>query len=236
MSSTRYIKYGKISAKLAAIPVPGVVTTFITMSPTKDEIDFEFVGSDQNEIQTNVFYKGIVEYNVHNTKEPISSNIALPHVYEIDWTSETLKWSVDGKLVHNITRETSISPMTPPGERWFPNTPSQIQIAVWDGGSSPDEGTSKWAGGPIPWGSETAFVSRFEWIDIQCYNDKNEIVPSWPPVQNPVNITLPPPTSVSNGTQLSSMRKDGSIASSTMKTFSYSLWSLAGIAALLFFF
>jgi beta-glucanase (GH16 family) len=40
MSTTRYIHYGRFSVEMAAIPVGGVVTTFITMSPVQDEIDW----------------------------------------------------------------------------------------------------------------------------------------------------------------------------------------------------
>jgi hypothetical protein len=40
MSTTRYMHYGRFSVELAAIPVPGVVTTFITISPVTDEINW----------------------------------------------------------------------------------------------------------------------------------------------------------------------------------------------------
>lgn len=40
MSTTRYMLYGKVSLEMNAIPVPGVVVTFITMSERGDEIDW----------------------------------------------------------------------------------------------------------------------------------------------------------------------------------------------------
>jgi beta-glucanase (GH16 family) len=40
MSTTRYLHYGRFSVEMTAIPVNGVVTTFITMSPSLDEIDW----------------------------------------------------------------------------------------------------------------------------------------------------------------------------------------------------
>jgi hypothetical protein len=39
MSTTRYMHYGKFSFQLSGVPVSGVVTTFTTMSPGKDEIN-----------------------------------------------------------------------------------------------------------------------------------------------------------------------------------------------------
>ena len=40
LSTTRYMLYGKFSVEMSAIPVPGVVVTFITMSKRRDEIDW----------------------------------------------------------------------------------------------------------------------------------------------------------------------------------------------------
>ena len=40
MSTTRYILYGKVSVEMTAIPVPGIVVTFITMSDRRDEINW----------------------------------------------------------------------------------------------------------------------------------------------------------------------------------------------------
>jgi hypothetical protein len=40
MSTTRYMLYGKFSVEMSAVPVPGVVVTFITMSERHDEVDW----------------------------------------------------------------------------------------------------------------------------------------------------------------------------------------------------
>ena len=40
MSTTRYMLYGKFSVEMSAVPVPGIVVTFITMSERHDEIDW----------------------------------------------------------------------------------------------------------------------------------------------------------------------------------------------------
>ena len=45
-SISRFIQYAKITVQMAAIAEPGAVTAMITMSPRKDEIDWEFVGQD----------------------------------------------------------------------------------------------------------------------------------------------------------------------------------------------
>lgn len=47
----------------------GVVTAFILMSDVKDEIDFEFVGTDLENAQSNFYFQGIpdCEYLVNWT-------------------------------------------------------------------------------------------------------------------------------------------------------------------------
>ncbi|KAF9933876.1 hypothetical protein BGZ65_003980, partial [Modicella reniformis] len=57
--STRWMKYGTIEARLkTASNVPGPVSSFILISPISgDEIDFEIVGKDSADMQTNFYYK-----------------------------------------------------------------------------------------------------------------------------------------------------------------------------------
>jgi beta-glucanase (GH16 family) len=99
------------------------------MSTRGDEIDMEIVGKNPNQFESNVFYKGIKEFNVHGGAHPVNNGVASFHEYTFDWKSDSLTWSLDGKVVRTLNRETSLSPMTPKGERWFPSTPSQIQMA-----------------------------------------------------------------------------------------------------------
>lgn len=74
LSSTRYIHYGRVTARCTFTPPfspshltrflvktgrwAGVVTAFITMSSIKDEIDWEFPGNQTTEAQTNYFWQG----------------------------------------------------------------------------------------------------------------------------------------------------------------------------------
>jgi beta-glucanase (GH16 family) len=59
VSSVNYVWYGKISATLTTSRGQGVVTAFILMSDSKDEIDYEFVGVDVSHAQTNYYAQGI---------------------------------------------------------------------------------------------------------------------------------------------------------------------------------
>ena len=59
LSSTHYVWYGNICAKMTTSQGKGVVTAFIMMSDVKDEIDFEFVGADISDAQSNFYSQGV---------------------------------------------------------------------------------------------------------------------------------------------------------------------------------
>lgn len=59
LATTHYVWYGKISASMKSSRGQGVVSAFILLSDNKDEIDFEFVGSDLNNAQSNYYWQGI---------------------------------------------------------------------------------------------------------------------------------------------------------------------------------
>ena len=195
ISTTRYILYGKLTARMKAAAVGGLVNTFITMSDRKDEIDWEIVGGEATSAQSNIFYKGIKEFGVHGGKHniPAGGKVDDFHTYTIDWRSDALIFSIDGQVVRTYRNDANaVSPMTPKGERWFPSTPSLVQVSVWDGCKEGNQGTCNWAGGPIKW-SGNQYKASFDYIDIQCYDDKNQPVPKWPSAPtNPARANADP--------------------------------------------
>lgn len=145
LSSTRFFQYAKLTARMSAIPYAGAITTFITFSPRKDEIDFEFVGSKSSSVESNVFYKGILEFGIRS-KEHSTGPISAPREYTIDWRSDRIIWSIDGNEVRTYSKneDLAVTDKTPSGERSYPEEPTQIQLAVWDGGSSDSPGVANW--------------------------------------------------------------------------------------------
>ena len=59
VSSTHYLWYGKVSATLKTSRGKGVVSAFILFSPVKDEIDYEWVGVNLHNVQSNYYFQGI---------------------------------------------------------------------------------------------------------------------------------------------------------------------------------
>lgn len=65
LASSHYVWYGKISATMKTSRGAGVVSAFILLSDVKDEIDFEFIGTDLGTAQSNFYFQGIT-----NCKQP----------------------------------------------------------------------------------------------------------------------------------------------------------------------
>jgi len=168
ISSTRYVHYGTISAKLKTGRWAGVVTAFITMSSIKDEIDWEFPGKTVTEAQTNYFWHGIIPASTQgDTTKGLTDTYQNYHEYTIDWKPDALSFLVDGKNVRTV--KASDAP-----NNHYPTTPSRVQLSIWPAGiNSSAKGTVEWAGGMIDWndpdykaaGGYAIYVSS---VSVQC--------------------------------------------------------------------
>ncbi|SGZ14717.1 BQ5605_C029g10613 [Microbotryum silenes-dioicae] len=172
LSTTRAVLYGNIQASIKTVGAPGIVTAFITMSGSKDEIDWEWTGTDRNEAQSNYFWEGdLNDYKNGGTAETSSNRANNYIVYGFNWTPDQLQWTVAGKVVRTLTRSSTYDSAS--GRYEYPQTPSRIQMSVWPAGivaSAP--GTVTWAGGMIDW-SKAPFQARIQWISLQCYSGLN---------------------------------------------------------------
>jgi len=162
LSSTRYVHYGTITARVKTGRWAGVVTAFITMSDIKDEIDWEFPGAQTTEGQTNYYWQGVIPQSTNGeTEKGLSDTYNDYHDYTIDWQPGSLSWLIDGKNVRTIQASSASNGSV----SQFPNTPSRIQLSLWPAGingSAP--GTVAWAGGMINWNDPdyTAAGNKFQ--------------------------------------------------------------------------
>ncbi|KAH8653718.1 concanavalin A-like lectin/glucanase domain-containing protein [Xylariales sp. PMI_506] len=158
LASTSYLWYGNVTAKVKTGRGAGVVTAFILLSDVKDEIDYEWVGTELDIAQTNYYFQGIPDYTHSANITSLSDTNANFHEYEIRWTPDDITWLVDGK---SDTWNASAN-------QWnFPQTPARVQLSIWPG-------TIDWAGGPIDWDSEDIqkdgyYYATFGEVDIACY-------------------------------------------------------------------
>lgn len=179
IASTVDIWYGTVKAKMKTSRGNGVVTAFILLSNVKDEIDYEWVGNNLTNSQTNYYFQGILDYtqsgNISN-----SDTFANFHEYEIEWTPDYIKWKVDGKTEREKKKSETWNAT---GNRYeFPQSPSRLQLSIWPGGSDKNpKGTVDWAGGAIDWKNHEDlknngyYYTTLSEISIQCHKaDKGQ--------------------------------------------------------------
>ncbi|TFK21830.1 hypothetical protein FA15DRAFT_672203 [Coprinopsis marcescibilis] len=179
ISSTRYVHYGTISARLKTGKWAGVITAFITMSDIKDEVDWEWPGTAVTEAQSNFFWQGVIppfEQSAGDYHRELSDTSANYHDYTIDWQPETLRWIIDGRVVRTVNKADTLDAAT--GVYRYPTTPSRIQFSIWPAGipESPP-GTVEWAGGMINWNDPDylaagRFYALINSVTIQCANQR----------------------------------------------------------------
>ena len=174
LASTVNVWYGTVKARLRTSRTAGVITAFILLSDVKDEIDFEFVGTELETAQTNYYWQGVPDYtNLANIT--LSDTYSNWHEYEIRWTPDEIVWLVDGQVGRTKKRSET---WDEENQRWnYPQTPSRLQISIWPGGApSNAKGTIDWAGGPIDWENTPDmenpgyYFATFGEISIECYN------------------------------------------------------------------
>ncbi|KAL3421441.1 glycosyl hydrolase family 16 [Phlyctema vagabunda] len=173
LASSTYMWYGKVSAKLKTSRGQGVVTGFILMSDVKDEIDYEFVGSELTTAQSNYYFQGITNYG-NSGNITLSDTFNNYHTYEINWTPDQITWSVDGQVGRTKKRSETWNATS---NQWdFPQTPARVQLSIWPGGlASNAKGTIDWAGGEIDWNSQDIQsngydYAMFESVSVECFD------------------------------------------------------------------
>ncbi|KAI0395250.1 concanavalin A-like lectin/glucanase domain-containing protein [Xylariaceae sp. FL0594] len=163
VTSTKYIFFGKIDVEVQVAPGTGVVTSVVLQSDDRDEIDWEWLGGDTAQVQTNYFGKGDDSTFDRGGYSPVSNPQTTVHKYTIDWTKDYVHWIIDGQLVRELKYSDA------KGGTRFPQTPCQLKLGIWDAGSSTaPEGTVQWAGGLTDF-SKGPFTAYYKSVTIQDY-------------------------------------------------------------------
>ncbi|KAI0540567.1 concanavalin A-like lectin/glucanase domain-containing protein [Xylaria digitata] len=163
VTSTKYIFFGKVDVEIEAAPGQGIVTSVVLQSDDRDEIDWEWIGSDTAQVQTNYFGKGDDSTFDRGGYSPVSNPQTTTHTYTIDWTKDYVHWIIDGNLVRELKYADA------KGGTRFPQTPAQIKLGAWVAGSSTaPEGTVEWAGGLADF-SKGPFTAYYKKVTIQDY-------------------------------------------------------------------
>lgn len=187
LASTHYMWYGKVTAKFTTSGGNGVVTACILLSDVKDEIDFEFVGDELEQAQTNFYSQGVTNYENGAKHDGIANTLTTEHEYEIDWRPDQITWSIDGKQVR--TQKKSECWNATSNRYDYPQTPSRVQLSLWPAGLPTNgKGTIEWGGGLVDWSSEYMsngyYYAAFSRVKMECYEP-----PSGANIQGTVSYT-----------------------------------------------
>ena len=162
-----YIMFGRVEITMKAAPGAGIVSSLVFESDCLDEIDNEWLGADDSEVQTNYFGKGITGSYNRGQFNPAANNQGEFITYTVDWTSDRIIWTVGETVVRTLTADEAES-----GQ--YPQTPMQIKFGSWSGGDpSNSEGTVEWARGPTDY-SKGPFSMVVQRVKITDYSTGSE--------------------------------------------------------------
>ncbi|KAK3337187.1 concanavalin A-like lectin/glucanase domain-containing protein [Cercophora scortea] len=141
LTSVFYIMFGRVEITMKCAPGAGIVSTLVLQSDDLDEIDMEWLGADDTEVQTNYFGKGQTTTYNRGQFNPAPNNQAEFITYTIDWTADRIIWYVGGTAVRTLLFADAAGQ--------YPQTPMQVKFGAWSGGDSGNApGTIQWARGP----------------------------------------------------------------------------------------
>lgn len=165
LTSNWFLMFGRVEVVMKAAPGTGIVTSAVLQSDDLDEIDWEMLGSDPSQIQTNYFGKGQTGSYDRGTFVADATSQSQFNTYTIDWTATQIVWQINGNTVRTLT------PSQAPGQ--YPQTPLQIKIGPWAGGDSSNApGVIAWAGGATDYSQSYSMYVKS--ISAQDYSTGKE--------------------------------------------------------------
>jgi hypothetical protein len=165
ISSNFYIFFGRVDVQMQASPGVGIVSSMVLQSEDLDEIDWEWLGGDGVQAQTNYFGKGNTTSYDRGTYQSVSSPQTIMHTYSFDWTKDKIDWLIDGVVVRTLKYADAVG-----GEN-FPQTPMRLKLGNWIAGdpATNAKGTIEWAGGETDF-SQAPFTMYVKTVSVTNYN------------------------------------------------------------------
>ncbi|KAI5467694.1 concanavalin A-like lectin/glucanase domain-containing protein, partial [Mariannaea sp. PMI_226] len=163
--SGQYLFFGRVDLVLQAALGQGIVTSAVLQSDDLDEIDWEFLGGDNSQVQSNYFSKGDTTTYDRAAFHSVGAPLTSYHKYSVVWTSTAVTWLIDDNAVRTLNAADVGSK--------FPQTPMQVKLGTWvGGGASSPPGTVEWAGGYTNF-NNAPFLAYYKSITIVDYAGKD---------------------------------------------------------------
>ncbi|KAK4694787.1 hypothetical protein P7C71_g2845, partial [Lecanoromycetidae sp. Uapishka_2] len=113
--------FGHVEYVVQGAPGQGIVSSMVLLSDDLDEIDWEMTGTGGDKVQTNYYGKGFLDYTKADYVNVASPNAEF-HTYSLDWTAESLTWSIDQVVVRTLRASDA-------GDD-FPQTPMKHKFGI----------------------------------------------------------------------------------------------------------
>ncbi|KAK5127093.1 hypothetical protein LTR85_008453 [Meristemomyces frigidus] len=161
-----YVFFGRFEVKMKAAAGTGIVSSVVLESDDLDEIDWEWLGGNTAQVETNFFGKGNTTAYDRAVYYSVSTPQSSFHTYTIDWTSERIEWIIDGTVVRTLEYSDALTV----GGKNYPQTPMRLKMGNWCGGCSGEaDGTIEWAGGNTTF-DDAPYIMYVESVSITNYN------------------------------------------------------------------
>ena len=165
LTSNFYIMYGRVEVEMMAAPGQGIVSSFFLQSDDLDELDIEWVGSDDTQFQSNYFSKGNTATYDRGEFHGVGTPEATYHNYTMVWEMDKTTWYLDGAAVRVLENTTT---------EGYPQTPMYLKMGIWAGGDpSNAPGTIEWAGGLTDY-SKAPFTMHIKNVVVVDYSTGSE--------------------------------------------------------------
>lgn len=126
-----YIMWGKLEVTMKAAPGPGIVSSLVLQSDDLDEIDWEWVGVEDGQAQSNYFGKGNTDVYDRGGFHAVDSPFTQYHKYGIEWTETKIDWLINDEVVRTL--------LPAEAKGFYPQTPCQVRIGSWAAGDPSNE-------------------------------------------------------------------------------------------------
>ncbi|KAH7380787.1 concanavalin A-like lectin/glucanase domain-containing protein [Pyrenochaeta sp. MPI-SDFR-AT-0127] len=160
LQSKWHILFGRVSFHMRSAAGTGIVSSAILQSSDLDEVDWEWLGGNTKQVQTNYFGKGNTTSYDRAVWSPVTDPQTVTRNYTILWTSSATTWYIDGTLIRTLAYADAL------GGKNYPQTPMNVRIGSWSGGDpANDEGTIEWSGGETNY-NDAPFTMYLEKVEV----------------------------------------------------------------------
>ncbi|CAG8290495.1 unnamed protein product [Penicillium salamii] len=168
--SNFYIFFGVMEAHVKMAKGAGIISSVILQSDDLDEIDWEWVGYNTSEVQSDFFGKGNTTTSDRGGNHAVSNADTEFHNYTSYWDKDRLEWWIDGDLVRTVNYS---EPLTVWGKN-YPQTPCQVKVSNWPVGiKGQSVGNLEWGGGYVNW-ADVPFTMTVSKIRVQDFHSGKE--------------------------------------------------------------